>query len=106
MEHITLLSCVLAGIGLLTNIYAKYKNRKNKNRPFSFVFWLQDNFLETIFSIALTFCALLFTDSILFFLQIPDTSQYKVLNVLYFLAGAMHHHVVKAISKWFRKTLP
>lgn len=99
MEHITITSCLLAFFGLMASIYFKYKGRKNKNIPFSLSLWLYENTIETVFSAMFTFCALMFTDTILYFMGIPDTEEYKLLNVLYFLAGYINQEIVKKIGK-------
>lgn len=105
MEHITPLSCFLAICGLLTNVYWKYKNRKNKNRPFSIVIWMEENLIETLFSLMFTACALLFTDSILYFIQVPDTNTFPILNILYFAAGLFNQHIIKYIGNKIKKLL-
>jgi hypothetical protein len=103
MEHITYTSCLLAFFGLMAHIYFKYKRRKNKNRPFSLSIWIQENVIETLFSLMFTFCALMFTESILYFMGMPNTDEYKILNVLYFMAGYLNQDIVKKIGNKVKK---
>lgn len=98
MEHITLTSCLLAFFGLMAHIYFKFKGRKNKSSAFSISIWIKENLFETIFSLMFTFCALMFTDTVLYFIGIPDTQEYQLMNVIYFLAGYLNQYIVKKIG--------
>lgn len=105
MKNLEIEYILLAFLGVLIHILIHVLNRKNKNIPFSFSYFVTDvdNWIRMILSALSILSLLLMSDSLskIFGVTLSDGSPAK--DVFAFIIGYFNHSLIKNVLKVFKK---
>lgn len=100
--NITLINGIIAFLGMVLFFLIRYKNRKNKNKPFQLAYWINDNGFELILSfVSSAICFLLLDDLVVYLSSVmPDGLPY--VKITAFACGFANQWILKLIMKPFK----
>jgi lipopolysaccharide export LptBFGC system permease protein LptF len=105
MKNLEIEYILLAFLGVLIHILINVLNRKNKNIPFSFSYFVTDvdNWIRMILSVLSILSLLLMSDSLseIFGVTLSDGSPAK--DVFAFITGYLNHSLIRNVLKIFKK---
>ncbi|MDD3875395.1 MAG: hypothetical protein PHT69_02125 [Bacteroidales bacterium] len=101
--NITLINGIIAFLGMALFFLIRYRNRKNKSKPFQLAYWLNDNGLELIISVITSAACFLMLDDIVFYISKITPNELPLVKVTAFLCGYANQWILKLIINPLKK---
>lgn len=102
MKHLSVETITLALLGLIIHEMIKFMIRKKKDTKFSFSFWIKDNWMSVVLSVACTFSLLLMLDDITNYFNIQTEENSSIESILAFTFGYLNQSLIKNIIGIFK----
>lgn len=92
-------------LGFITNKVIVFKNRTDKEKQFSWKFWVKDNIVDVIIAFLLSFTTVRFTDELIGIVDKYlsfDLSSIKDAMFYYYIIGLSHQSLLHIAKKKFK----
>lgn len=102
MENVTILNGLIAFLGMIFYFLIKYKNRKYKKAKFDFDYWIQENSVDLLISIAVSMGLFLSIDDIAFLVGKYLELETPPIRLTAFLSGVAGQGLVLKVTKYLK----